>query len=98
MIDADEELTEETERLQDEIDDTNTEVAAEEARGKIRDAKLNDHNVRLTVLRSDVDENTDEIFRLNDDLDDKFKKLNDDLRNASDTLNDKIYETDRTVV
>lgn len=96
MMDADQELMEETIRLQGDIDDTNADLADEVARGEVRDEDLNDHNVRLTVLRSDVDTNTDALVSVNDDLDDKFKKLNDDLRNSTNMLNDKLYETDRT--
>lgn len=95
MIEADEELTEETERLQNEIDETNDDVAVEKAKGELRDGSLNDHNVRITILRTNTDTNTDNIYALDNELDDKFKQLNDDLRNTTNTLNDKIYETDR---
>lgn len=98
MIEADEELTEETERLQNEIDETNDDVAVEKAKGELRDGSLNDHNVRITILRTNTDTNTDNIYALDNELDDKFKQLNDDLRNTTNTLNDKIYETDRVVV
>ena len=95
MIKADNELTDETERLQDELDKTNKNLDDEVTRGQLRDATLNDHNVRITVLRNDVDKNTIGLADTNDALDAKTQKLTDDLRNATDTLNDRIYETDR---
>ena len=95
MNDADEALTEETVRLQGEIDETNADLAAEVEKGVIRDDVLTDHNIRLTVLRGDVDENTDELVDLNEELDDKFQELSDDIRNVSDSFNDALYETDR---
>ena len=95
MIKADQALTDETERLQDELDKTNKNLDDEVTRGQLRDATLNDHNVRITVLRNDVDKNTADLVTTNEELDQKTQKLTDDLRNTTDTLNDRIYETDR---
>ena len=95
MIKADQALTDETERLQDELDKTNKNLDDEVTRGQLRDATLNDHNVRVTVLRNDVDKNTADLVTTNEELDQKTQKLTDDLRNTTDTLNDRIYETDR---
>lgn len=95
MIKADKALTDETERLQDELDKTNKNLDDEVTRGQLRDATLNDHNVRITVLRNDVDKNTADLVTTNEELDQKTQKLTDDLRNTTDTLNDRIYETDR---
>ena len=74
---------------------TNKNLDDEVTRGQLRDATLNDHNVRITVLRNDVDKNTADLVMTNEELDQKTQKLTDDLRNTTDTLNDRIYETDR---
>ena len=95
MSAADAAQTVEDKRLQGEIDDTNDDLTNEKKLGLQRDARLNDNNVRLTVLRSNTDTNTAGVNKLTVDLDTNTKKLSADIRNSTAALNEKLYQTDR---
>jgi len=95
MEDADEELTEETERLDDEIGDVVADLDLEVSAGEIRQEELNDHNVRLTVMRGDVDANSAALAGLGGTLDDDMVQVQNNMQNQSDVTFEHIYEMDR---
>jgi hypothetical protein len=98
MLAADKVLTAETERLQGEITETNIGLANEVTRGLGRDTKLNEHNVRLTVLRKDSDDNSAAIAATNNKLNLDVYRLDDSIKETNDKLSARITETDRIVL
>lgn len=98
MKDADDDLTAETERLDDEITETKADLDIEVSMGEIRQESLNDHNVRITVIRGDVDANAAAILGLGGNVETEIADTVNVFNNQSDTTMNLIYEMDRTVV
>jgi len=64
------------------------------SKGEVRDSTLNDHNVRLTLLRDDTDDNTEAIANMGQDMTNSFNNVTTNMQANADSNSDALAELD----
>merc|ERR1712176_456679 len=80
---------------QTDLDNTKAALDTEVSAGEIRQTELDDHNVRLTVMRGDVDANALAIAGLGGNTQVEIDHVSAALQNESDVTFQTIYDLDR---